>query len=190
MTPAAAAMLRLLDRATVRWHFPVVGRAKGRLLRRLLARHRPRRAVEVGSLFGYSAILIAGSLPRGGRLVALESNPFMGWMIEANVREAGLGRRVSVRVGDARRVIPTLRGRFDFALIDAAKTEYLDYLRRLEPKLRPGAVVVADNTGIFRRDVASYLRHVRESGRYQTREYRFGDDAMEVSILGPGRPGR
>jgi len=187
MTPAAARMLRLLDRATTRWHFPVVGREKGRLLRRLLARHRPRRAVEVGSLFGYSAILIASELPPGGRLVSVEANPFLAWMVEANVREAGLGRRVTVRSGDARRVIPTLRDRFDFALIDAAKAEYLDYLRRLEPKLRPGAVVVADNTGIFRRDVAPYLRHVRESGRYRTREYEFGADAMEVSILGSGR---
>jgi predicted O-methyltransferase YrrM len=186
MTPAAARMLRLLDRATTRWHFPVVGRAKGGLLRRLLARHRPRRAVEIGSLFGYSATLIASELPPGGRLVSVEANPFLAWMVEANVREAGLGRRVTVRSGDARRVIPTLRDRFDFALIDAAKAEYLDYLRRLEPKLRPGAVVVADNTGIFRRDVAPYLRYVRKSGRYETREYEFGDDAMEVSILGSG----
>jgi predicted O-methyltransferase YrrM len=187
MTAAAARMLRLLDRATTRWHFPVVGRAKGGLLRRLLARHRPRRAVEIGSLFGYSAILIASELPPGGRLVSVEANPFLAWMVEANVREAGLGGRVTVRSGDARRLIPALRDRFDFALIDAAKTEYLDYLRRLEPKLRPGAVVVADNTGIFRRDVAPYLRHVRESGRYRTREYRFGKDAMEVSILAPDR---
>jgi predicted O-methyltransferase YrrM len=185
MMAAAARMLRLLDQAITRWHFPVVGRAKGRLLRRLLARHRPRRAVEIGSLFGYSAILIASELPPGGRLVSVEANPFLAWMVQANVREAGLGGRVTVRSGDARRVIPTLRDRFDFALIDAAKTEYLDYLRRLEPRLRPGAVVVADNTGIFRRDVAPYLRHVRESGRYQTREYRFGADAMEVSILAP-----
>src|SRR5262249_60893343 len=104
MTPAGAAMLRLLDRATTRWHFPVVGRAKGRLLRRLLAQHRPRRAVEIGSLFGYSAILIAGSLPPGGRLVALEANPFMGWMIAANVRGGGLGRRGAGRGGERRRV--------------------------------------------------------------------------------------
>ncbi len=183
MTPVAARMLRLMDRATTLWHFPVIGPEKGRLIRRLLARHRPRRAVEIGSLFGYSAILIAGALPPGGRLVCLEANAFLGWMIEANVGEAGLGRRVSVRTGDARRVIPTLRDRFDFALIDAAKTEYRDYLRKLEPKLWPGAVVVADNTGLFRREVAPYLAYVRGSGRYRTREYRFGDDAMEVSVL-------
>jgi predicted O-methyltransferase YrrM len=85
-------------------------------------------------------------------------------------------------VGDALRVIPLLPGRFDFVLIDAAKEDYLDYLRQLEPKLLPGAVVVADNTGVYRREVAPYLEYVRASGRYRSREYAFDDDAMEVSL--------
>jgi predicted O-methyltransferase YrrM len=80
-------------------------------------------------------------------------------------------------------VIPFLRTRFDFALIDAAKEEYLEYLRQLEPRLRRGAVVVADNTRIYKRDVKEYLAYVRKGGRYESREYDFGLDAMEVSIL-------
>ena len=182
MTATGERMLRLMDRATAHWHFPIIGREKGRLLRRLLRRHRPRRALEVGSLFGYSAILIGGHLPPGGRLTCLEANEYLGWSVEANVREAGLARRVRVILGDARRVIPRLAGPFDFVLIDAAKTQYLDYLRALEPKLRPGAVVVADNTKIFRRDVRPYLAHVRGSGRYRSREHDLGRDAMEVSV--------
>jgi predicted O-methyltransferase YrrM len=183
MMRRAARMLRLMDRATAYWHFPIIGRDKGRLVRRLVARHRPRAALEIGSLFGYSAILIAGSLPPGGRLTCLEANPYLAWSVQANAAEAGLRRRVRVIEGDARRVIPRLRDRFDFVLIDAAKTEYLAYLRALEPRLRPGAVVVADNTRIFRRDVAAYLAHVRGSGRYDSREHDFGRDAMEVSVL-------
>jgi len=175
-------MLRLMDRATTRWHFPVIGRAKGRLIRRLLGRHRPSRALEIGSLFGYSAILIAGHLPRGGRLTCVEANGYLARFVAGNVREAGLARRVSVVVGDARNVIPRLRGQFDFVLIDAAKEQYLDYITALEPKLRPGAVVVADNTKIFRRTVRGYLAHVRRGDRYASREYDFGFDAMEVSI--------
>jgi predicted O-methyltransferase YrrM len=68
-------------------------------------------------------------------------------------------------------------------LIDAEKSDYFDYLRQLEPRLTTGAVVVADNTGIYRRDVAPYLEYVRTSGRYASRQHDFGDDAMEVSIL-------
>ena len=176
-------MLALMDRATTQWHIPNVGRAKGRVLRRLLDRHRPTRGIELGSLLGYSAILIAGSMPPRGRLTCVEANPFLAYLVKANVAEAGLGPRVKVVVGDALRAIPLLPGRFDFAFIDAAKEDYLDYLRQLEPKLVPGAVVVADNTGIARREVASYLEYVRTGGRYDSRGYDFDDDAMEVSIL-------
>lgn len=182
MTETGERMLRLMDRATTLWHFPVIGRVKGRLLRRLLVRHRPSRALEVGSLFGYSAILIAGHLPPGGRLTCVEANGYLAKFVAGNVREAGLARRVSVVVGDAREMIPSLRGPFDFVLIDAAKEQYLDYLRALEPKLARGAVVVADNTKLFRRDVRGYLAHVRRSGRYASREHDFGADGMEVSI--------
>jgi predicted O-methyltransferase YrrM len=104
-------------------------------------------------------------------------------MVRANVAEAGLARRVKVVAGDALRVIPLLPGRFDFAFVDAEKEDYLDYLRQLEPKLVPGAVVIADNTGIARREVAPYVDYVRNGGRYDSRAYDFKDDAMEVSVL-------
>ncbi len=177
-------MLALMDRATALWHVPNIGRAKGRVIRRLLDRHRPTRGIEIGSLLGYSAILIAGAMPPRGRLTCVEANPYLAKFVKANAAMAGLGSRVKVVVGDALRVVPLLPGRFDFVLIDAAKEDYLDYLRQLEPKLTPGAVVVADNTGVFRRDVAPYLEHVRDPhGRYESREYDFGDDAMEVSTV-------
>ena len=80
-------------------------------------------------------------------------------------------------------MIPLVPGRFDFAFIDAEKSDYLDYLRQLEPKLVPGAVIVADNTGIARREVAPYLEYVRAGDRYDSRAYDFDDDAMEVSIF-------
>ena len=183
MTKQARRMLALMDRATAAWHIPVVGRAKGRVLRRLLERHKPTRAIELGSLLGYSAILIAGSMPPRGRLTCIETNPFLAYLVRANAAEAGLARRVKVIAGDALRVIPLLPGRFDFGFIDAEKSDYLDYLRQLEPKLAPGAVIVADNTGIARREVAPYLDYVRAGERYESRAYDFDDDAMEVSIF-------
>jgi predicted O-methyltransferase YrrM len=183
LSKKAQRMLALMDRATTLWSIPIVGRAKGRLIRRLIERHRSTRAVELGSLLGYSAILIAGSMSPRGRLTCLEVNPFLAWMVKANVETAGLGKRVRVVSTDALRAIPLLPGRFDFAFIDAAKDDYLDYLRQLEPKLVAGAVIVADNTGIARREVAPYLEYVRAGGRYDSREYDFGDDAMEVSIV-------
>jgi caffeoyl-CoA O-methyltransferase len=114
-------MLGLMDRATGLWHIPVIGRAKGRIIRRLIERHRPTRAVEIGSLLGYSAILIAAALPPRGRLTCIEANPYLARFVKANAAEAGLGGKVKVIVGDALRALPLLPGRFDFVLIDAQK---------------------------------------------------------------------
>ena len=93
MTKTAARMLRLMDSAVRVWRLPVIGKAKGRVLRRLIATHQPRRGIEVGSLFGYSAILIAGHMPRGGHLVCVEQNPYLAKFVSANVEQAGLEKR-------------------------------------------------------------------------------------------------
>lgn len=182
LTKKAKHMLALMDRATSVWHIPVIGRAKGRVIRRLIDRHRPTRAVEVGSLVGYSAILIAAALPPAGRLTCIEQNEYLAKFVKSNCEEAGLGRKVRVVVADALRAIPLLSGRFDFVLLDAVKEDYLDYLRQLEPKLVAGAVIVADNTGVSRRDVKPYVDYVRTDPRYTSREYAIDADAMEVSV--------
>ncbi|HEV8587224.1 MAG TPA: class I SAM-dependent methyltransferase [Methylomirabilota bacterium] len=183
MTKNAQRMLALMDRTTRLWHIPNVGRAKGRVIRRLIERHRSTRGVEIGSLLGYSAILIAGSMLPRGRLTCLEHSDYLARMTKANAEEAGLGRKVKVIQGDALRLLPLLAGRFDFVFIDATKEDYLDYLRSLEPKLVAGAVVVADNTGVYRKEVAPYLDYVRGSADYTSREHEFDDDAMEVSLF-------
>ncbi len=181
MNKRAQTMLRLMDRAVTEWHIPVIGKEKGRVIKRLLARHKPTRGIEVGSLFGYSAILLAANLARGGKLTCVEQNPYLAKFCQSNADHAGLKGRVKVVVGDALRVLPFLRGAVDFMLIDAKKEDYLDYLKAVEPRLVKGAVIVADNTGIYRREVKPYLDYVRD-GRYESREYDFGFDCMEVSI--------
>jgi caffeoyl-CoA O-methyltransferase len=183
MTKGAQKMLRLMDRAVTEWHFPVIGKEKGRVIKRLLAKHAPTRGIEVGSLIGYSAILITGNMPRGGRLTCIENNAYMAKFCESNAEHAGLKGRVKVVVGDALRVLPFLRGPVDFLLLDAKKEDYLDYLKAAEPRFVKGALVIADNTGIYRRDVKPYLSHVRGGPPYTSREYDFGFDCMEVSVF-------
>ena len=183
MTKRAQQMLRLMDRAVTQWHIPVIGKEKGHVIKRLFAKHAPTRGVEVGSLFGYSAILLAGNMPRGGHLTCIENNPYLAKFCQSNAEHAGLKGRVKVVVGDALRVLPFLRGPVDFMLLDAEKEDYLDYLKAVEPRLVKGALIVADNTGIYRRDVKPYIAYVRGGAPYTSREYDFGFDCMEVSVF-------
>jgi len=87
-----------------------------------------------------------------------------------------------VITGDAIQVIPKLKGIFDFAFIDAEKTEYLDYLRLAEDKLRKGTVIVADNAGIFAKQMRDYLDYVRASGNYSSKYVQVGVDGLEISV--------
>lgn len=120
---------------------------QGRFLQLLMRACRAKRVVEIGSLFGYSAIWMARALPVDGTLHALEINPLHVKVIRENVMRAGLAEKVTVVEGDAAQTLPALKAHepFDFAFVDADKLGYVDYFEGVMPLLRTGGVIVADN---------------------------------------------
>ena len=110
-----------------------------------------RRILEVGTLGGYSAIWLARALAPGGRLVTLELEPRHAEVARANLAAAGLADRVTVTVGAGRDVLPTLvdKGPFDAVFIDADKEGYEHYGRWAIEHLRPGGLVIGDNSYLF-----------------------------------------
>ena len=139
--------------------------------------------LEVGTLIGYSAILMAGNLPAGERVTSIEINPAAATQARANIRKAGLTARIKVITGNAARVIPALDGVFDMLFLDADKKGYLTYLKLAERMLKQGGVVFADNARVFAAEMAPYLRYLRSSSRYQSEFVDFGADGVEVSTL-------
>ena len=160
---------------------PILGARKGKLLADLVRAQKPRRILEVGTLIGYSAILMAAELPPDARITCVEVSADNAAKARRNFAEAGVADRIEVVVGPGTSVIPTLKGPYDFMFIDAAKEEYLQYLKAAEPKLTKTATVVADNVGMFRKEVTPYLDHVKKGGGYTSETHDFGTDAVEVS---------
>lgn len=120
---------------------------QGALITLLVGAIGARLAVEVGTFTGYSAICIARGLAGGGRLVCCEVDPGYAQTALENLRSAGLGDRVEVRVGPA---LDTLRGLplgepIDFAFVDADKPAYADYYEELLARMRPGGLIMLDN---------------------------------------------
>jgi caffeoyl-CoA O-methyltransferase len=120
---------------------------QGALLTLLVRAIGARRAIELGTFTGYSAICIARGLPAEGRLVACELREDYAATARRWFAEAGIAQRIDLRVGAA---LDTLRSlpagdRFDFAFIDADKEGYPDYYEQCVARLRPGGLLMVDN---------------------------------------------
>src|SRR5213594_5139209 len=140
---------------------PSIGPVKGRILADIVREHKPRLILEVGALYGYSAILIAKNSPAHAEITTVEKDPKNARITQENVARAGLDDRIKVVQGDAATILPSLPGPFDLVFLDAEKTQYLAYLKAVENKLHQGSVVVADNVRVFQDQMQNYLHYVR-----------------------------
>jgi predicted O-methyltransferase YrrM len=156
-----------------------VSRETGRLLYVLARSSRARHIVEFGTSFGISTLHLAAALRDNGdgRLITSEFEPGKVSRAREHLAAGGLMDLVEVRVGDALQTLATdLPGSIDLVLLDGAKALYNDILSLLESRLRPGALVIADNADFC----PEYLARVRSpQGGYLSTPFA-GD--VEVSM--------
>jgi len=122
---------------------------QGKFLHVLVQITQAKRVLEIGLLGGYSTIWMARALPRGGRIVSLEFSAKHAAVASANLKRAGLLKRVDIRVGPALDSLPVLAaergGKFDLVFIDADKGNNPQYLEWALKLARRGTVIVVDN---------------------------------------------
>jgi len=139
--------------------FLSVPKKDGQFLHLLVKAIRARNVLEVGTSHGYSAIWIGLALEEtGGKLTTLEILPERADLAKKHLGEAGLAERVTVRLGDAHQIVPTLEGPFDFVFLDADKEGQMDYFHKLYPgKLSRGGVITVHNAIRQREAMRDYL---------------------------------
>jgi caffeoyl-CoA O-methyltransferase len=178
----ADSVLKEIERMTERKFLPIIGPRRGRVLVDVILEIKPKRILEVGTNVGYSAILMGKELGRDDHVITIEIHEKVAEIARENIRKAEIPPSVEVIVGDAIKVLPRLTGRFDLVFVDADKTEYLEYLRLVEDRLRKGSVVVADNVGAAADQMKDYLDYVRSSGKYSSRYIAVEEDGVEISV--------
>ena len=155
------------------------------MLRILVESSGAKRGIEVGSASGFGAINMGIAFERtGGHLYTLEIDPQSAKVCRDNLQKVGLENTVTCIEGDALKTLPTLEGKFDFVFIDALKQDYLKYLKLIEPKLKPGAVVVGDNVIRSARAMKDFLDYIQNSPDYDTVTIRASmekNDGMTIS---------
>jgi predicted O-methyltransferase YrrM len=186
----ALQVLRSLERMAQKEFVPSIGPIKGKIITEIIKKYNPKIVLEIGTLYGYSAILMANILPIDGKVVTIELNKMNANIARKNIANAGLSDKIDITIGDALEVIPKLDFIFDLLFLDAAKDEYLKYLKLAENKnLKKGSIIVADNVEVSKNEMLDYLEYVRSSGIYKSETIETAleftpnvIDAIEVSI--------
>lgn len=128
-------------------NFLAVSPAYGRFLYAIARACKATRIVEFGTSMGVSTIYLAAALQDngGGVLIGTELESAKVARARANLDAAGLAGLVDIREGDALETLRDVGGNVDLLLIDGAFTLYLPVLKLVEPRLKPGAVVLGEN---------------------------------------------
>lgn len=141
-----------------------------------------RRILEIGTSNGYSALWLAEALQHtNGHLDTIEFDAGRHHAARANIAASGLGQCVTLHHGDALQILPTLDGPYDLVFLDADKPQYLAYARLALPKLRPGGLLIGDDTTSLAAHMQDYLEFVRADPGLHTTDLPL-DDGLTLSL--------
>jgi predicted O-methyltransferase YrrM len=128
------------------WHDWNIPYSDGKILYDLVIKNKYKKAIDIGTSTGLSAIWIAWALSKtGGKLITIEIHEGRHKRALANFREAGLSKYIDARLADAHDLVEKLKGPFDFVFSDADKDWYKNYFIALAPKLEVGGCFTAHN---------------------------------------------
>ena len=123
------------------------GHLQGRLLKMLVRMIRPKCVLELGTYSAYSALCLAEGLADDTcHLHTIEIEDELEDFIREHLAQSPFGHRVTLHIGDAADIVPTLGEKFDLVYIDANKRDYTSYYNLVMPYLRQGGFIIADNT--------------------------------------------
>ncbi|WP_053614864.1 O-methyltransferase [Nocardiopsis sp. NRRL B-16309] len=144
-----------------------------------------RDVVEVGTFTGYSSLCLARGIPDDGTLLACDVSDEWTSVARRYWQRAGVDHKITLRIGPA---LDTLRAlprepRFDLAFVDADKTGYIGYWEELVPRMRPGGLLLADNTLSHGRVVERSVTAEAVQGIRDFNDHLVADDRVTQVLL-------
>lgn len=168
-----------------------IGPQTGQLLNILIRGAKAQHILEIGTSYGHSTVWLAEAAhATGGRVVTIDCVPNKHEYARAMIAKAGLAQHVEFRLGDAREVIVSLPGPFDFVLLDLWKDLYIPCFDLFYSKLSRGAYVAADNMinpEWSRADATAYRKYVRAKPDIESVLLKVGS-GIELSCYGESLP--
>lgn len=174
---------------------PIIRKSMQTLLRFILIKEKPKRILEVGAAIGFSALFMSNNIPKDSHITTIEKVEMR--LVEARKNLAG-NDKITLLEGDALEVLENLSNevseetKFDFVFLDAAKGQYMNFLKSIRKLMAPGALLITDNIllegsiaeskfSIERRDrtihlrMREYLHEITHSPDFETVILPLGD---------------
>ena len=190
-------LLRRLQKEAALKKIPIIDITAGRLLELVCILVRPKNILEIGCGTGFSTYFLVKNL-KGGSYTG----------VDLNKERVGAAKKILVNKfpqakirfldGNALKIIPDLKSKFDLVFIDAAKYEYPLYIKAIEDKIKPGAIIIADNIfysgKIFKKEISrhdsqsikgikEYINYISNSGCFRSYFIDVGDGLSVTEFL-------
>ena len=121
------------------------GHVQGRFLSMMSKLVKPKNILEIGTYTGYSALCLAEGLLPNGKLITIDINEELENRVRTYFKDSSYSEQIDFKIGDARKIIPTLQETFDLVFIDADKENYSNYFDLVIDKVPSGGLILADN---------------------------------------------
>lgn len=137
--------LEELEQAALAGNVPIIRREMQSYIKVLLAIHRPKRILEVGTAVGFSTLLMCEYGPQDLEITTIENYEKRIPIAKENFQKAGRQSQITLLEGDAGEILKELTGDYDLIFMDAAKGQYIHWLPDVLRLMHPGSVLLSDN---------------------------------------------
>lgn len=165
------------------------GHLQGRILSMISKLIQPKNILEIGTYTGYSALCLAEGMTQDGELHTIDVNEELFDFQRKYFDASDYGDQIIQHLGLAIDIIPTLDKTFDLVFIDADKSNYLNYLDLVLPKLRKGAVILSDNVLWSGKVVSEVAENDLDTKVLLQYNKRLNEDPRLETVLLPVRDG-
>ncbi len=183
--------LNIFRNECIERQLPIIHKEVGQLIKLIIKQHNAKNIIEVGTNVGYSAIFMSHVMNNEGRIVTMERSEKFYLEALENIKRFKLEKNIEVHFGDAVDILDNIKGSFDIAFIDAAKSYYTVFFDKCAKMMSSGGIIISDNVlyqGMIAsddlvvrrkktlvRNMREYLEYISHDDRYITSVLPLGD---------------
>jgi len=187
LLPKSEGILAELEEYAEQNHVPIVTKDVASLLSILIKSTHTKSILEIGTAIGYSSILMGKAAGDNFRITTIEKNQEMINIASQNIKKAGYENNITILGGDASEILQSINDKYDMIFIDAAKGQYMDFLKLSFGNLKVGGLFICDNV-LFRGMVAERSLLIRRKITIVKRLKKFlsyisDHEAMDTTVI-------